>query len=91
MDDIFHQLFQMWEMMQGTFEAVSSDYYGKVFNVTPDNVEEFEKCFLEEKYRMICANDSEELSDKGFEYLNDHLKAAFEKKYPKKSSFEKDD
>ena len=89
MDDVFHQLFQLWEMMQGTFEPVSTDYYGKVFNVTPERIEEFERCFSGETCRMICANDSEDLTDEGFIFLNNYLKDVFEKKYPEKSSFEK--
>lgn len=89
MDDVFHQLFQLWEMMQGTFEPVSSDYYGKVFNITPERIDSFERCFLSEDFRMVCANDSEDLTDEGYEFLNGYLKGLFEKKYPEKSSFEK--
>ena len=89
MDDIFHQLFQIWEMMQGTFEPVSATYYGLVFSVTPENINIFEEFFSSENCRMICANDSEELTDEGFEFLNSYLKNVFEKKYPEQSSFEK--
>ena len=89
MDDVFHQLFQMWEIMNGTFEPVSAGYYGYAFNVTPENIKSFEKSFIGEDCRMICANDGEELTDEGFVFLNSYLKDLFEKKYPERSSFEK--
>ena len=89
MDDVFHQLFQIWEIMWGTFEPVSATYYGLVFSVTPENIDTFEKNFSGEGCRMICANDSEDLTDEGFEFLNSYLKDIFERKYPEKSSFEK--
>ena len=88
MDDVFHQLFQLWEILKGTFEPVSSDYYGKVLNVTPENVSDFEKYFFGEECRMVCANDSESLTDEGFSFLNNYLRDLFDKKYPEKSSFE---
>ena len=89
MDDVFHQLFQMWEIMQGTFEPVASDYYGIPFNITPENIKEFEKYFIGERCRMICANDSEELTDEGFVFIHNYLRGLFEEKYPERSSFEK--
>ena len=89
MDDVFHQVFQLWEIMQGTFEPVSSDYYGKAMNVSPENISDFEKYFFGEDCRMICVNDSEGLSNEGFEFLNNYMKEQFEKKFPEKSSFEK--
>ena len=89
MDDVFHQLFQMWEIMQGTFEPVSASYYGTALSVTPENIDVFERRFCGEDCRMICANDSEDLSDEGFAFLNGYLRELYEKKFPDKSSFEK--
>lgn len=89
MDDVFHQIFQMWEIFNGTFDAVGTLYYGRFVNVSKDNADHVKKDMLSHKYRMMCLNDSEIVSDDDYYELKDKFQSAFETLFPEKSSFEK--
>ncbi len=89
MDDVFHQIFQIWEIYNGTFEPVSPGYYGIPCNVSLDNINEVVEWILGEDNRMVCVNDWEGITNEDFVHLKQMLQETFAKKYPEKSSFEK--
>lgn len=88
MDDVFHQLFQVWEIYNGSFEPVPYDYYGVPYSITLENMNEIEDVFLSEKYRMICLNDWEGITDDSFPIIRAHVQKMLKKKYPLPSTFE---
>ena len=49
---------------------------------------EIERTMLNEKCKSFCLNDSSFCSDEDYEFLKENLPILFEKKFPKKSSFE---
>ena len=89
MDDVFHQIFEIWEVFSGTFEPVSGGHYGYMNVLTPSNIDTFREAFLSEKYRMVCPNDWEGISEEEFIFLKQELLSIMQEKYPNKSSFEK--
>ncbi|MEO2261822.1 Stealth CR1 domain-containing protein [Dorea sp. YH-dor228] len=87
--DIIHQVFSIWAMLEGDFNAVSKEHHGKVFSAQVKDKEEIVDAIINEKYRMICINDSEQLSQSEYLVLKDIVKGAFEKKFLEKSQYEK--
>lgn len=51
-------------------------------------LKDIENNMMNEKYKSICLNDSSFCSDEDYEFLKENLPILFEKKFPKKSSFE---
>ena len=88
MDDVFHQLFEIWELYKGTFEPVAPDYYGILCNVSVENIEKLIGWILGENYRMVCVNDWEGITSEEFILLKRQLQEALAKKFPEKSTFE---
>ena len=88
-DDVLHQLFSLWEMMEGTFDPVSPSHYGLAKNITPETVDELEQAILGEAHRMVCPNDSEQLTQKDFPEMRRRLVRVMEKKFPEQSAFER--
>lgn len=87
--DINHQIFQIWEMMNGTFEPVDRNYYGYAKNITLDTIEQISDKMLNQDCLCVCINDSEQCSEEDYKVLKVRLCALLQEKYPEKSSFEK--
>ena len=87
-DDIMHQAVQMWEIFNGNFEPVGEYYYGVLYFLNEDNVSVFEEETVEEKHKIVCINDHENLSFEEFSVVQKKVKEILEKKYPTKSDFE---
>lgn len=85
-EDVSEWLFRFWQMVTGNFEP-RSGRFGKAFHLTGEIAPELRKALSEEKYRVVCVNDSE-LTD-NVERQQAELEQLFRKKYPEKSSFEK--
>lgn len=83
------ELFNMYEMMNGTFEPVESGYYGYARNIDIDSINELENEILNKNNRTVCANDHEGISDSDFIILKERMKMIMERKFPVKSSFER--
>ena len=86
-DDIMHQAVQMWEIFNGSFEPVSSTYYGALYYPKNENIESVKHSIISNKYRMVCINDYEGLGD-CYEEIRKQIISAFDEKYPEMSAFE---
>ena len=64
-----------------------SDKFGECFHITEDNFNRLCNALSEQKYKMVCINDTPRTLD--FEAKKDKVKECFEKILPEKSSFEK--
>ena len=53
------------------------------------NENDAKKIFKNNKYKVICLNDSEHISEETFEKLRDDIKEQFDNLFPDKCSFEK--
>lgn len=87
--DIIHQIFSLWEMMEGSFYPVNRSYHGKHFWNVPQQIDIVVDSIKNKDSRMICINDSQIISKEDFEYSKEILLAAFTEAFPQKSSFEK--
>lgn len=88
-NDFTHQLFSLWEMIDGDFNPVSIEHHGTHFWNPAKQKDKIIDAVLNQKYRMICINDSGLISKEDYLILKDELRAAFAKAFPEKSSFEK--
>ncbi len=79
-------LFKYWQFCKGNYE-LRSDKFGECFHITEDNFNRLCNALSEQKYKMVCINDTPRTLD--FEAKKDKVKECFEKILPEKSSFEK--
>lgn len=82
--DISHWLYRYWQLCLGNFEPRSVDF-GIHLNLNDINFTI--KCLNNKKYKMLCLNDSEKIEE--YERKRDVLHEHLDKKFPKKSTFEK--
>ena len=84
--DIMHQIFQLWDICEGNFIPVGRDYYGNA----PININEATIAAIESEQNIfVCLNDSEAITDEAFANLQKMCESRLEKKFHKKSIFEK--
>lgn len=88
-NNINDQVFQLLEIYSGTYEPVSSSFYGIIRNVSRNNIDELIEAIQSGKYIMICMNDGEKITDEDFPFLKERLAIALDSVFPNKSSFEK--
>lgn len=86
--DYMHQVFSLWEIMSGTFVPVSEDHYGIKFGTLSKETKLIEKAFSSQKYKMICLNDSIDVTEDNFPSIKAELDRILEQTFPEKSSFE---
>jgi hypothetical protein len=82
--DVNHWLMRYWQLVSGNYEVQKS--MGKVFDMNNDNLDEVLESLENDKFKIICLNDNDELRD--FEIVKQRLQEKFEKKFNKKSKFE---
>ena len=90
--DVIHYAFYEWEILSGTFVPVKTDYYGKSYSI--DVKEQFLSSLQaigNFKYRTVCLNDDEFISNEAFLEMRDQYVSAFEAVFPHPSAFEKAD
>lgn len=87
--DFTHQIFSLWEMIDGDFNPVSMAHHGRHFWDPSTQKDDIIDAILNPQYRMICINDSALISGEEYLMLKEELRAAFAKAFPEKSSFEK--
>ena len=74
-----------WQLVTGRFMPMSLKT-GKAYHLNDKRVGFVEKTLERKSYKIICINDTENLTD--WEDARDRIKAAFEKDYSGKCSFE---
>lgn len=87
--DVLDGIISIWNLMDGSFFPVRTDYYGKYFSDFEHNHEEISESFKQQKYRMICLNDTEVTTPEKFESSKKSLLQILQHTFPNKSSFEK--
>ena len=87
--DYMHQVFSLWEIMSGSFVPVEEDYYGIKFGTLSKGTKRIETAFGSQKYRMICLNDSVDVTEDNFPDIKAELDRILERTFPEQSSFEK--
>ena len=82
--DVNQYIFRYWRLASGNF--VPHEVLGRYVNMG-DNNESIYRMIREQSEKLLCINDKENKSD--FEIEKKKMIDAFEKVFPKKSSFEK--
>ena len=83
--DISQSIFRYRQLASGRFSPVSKMSRGKFIGLSDDNTILVDE-ITNGRYNMLCINDSPGISD--FEKAKKEIVDAYEKKLPKKSSFE---
>lgn len=84
-----HQIFQLWEMVHGTFEPVERRYYGKWLSIEPQYIKEIEEYLDLDTIISFCLNDSESVDDALFPEFKARIHRILDKKLSAPSSYEK--
>lgn len=87
--DYMHQVFSVWEIMVGSFVPVSEDYYGVKYGTLNKEIAAIEAVFSSKKHRMVCLNDSVDVTESNFQTIKAELDRILKYTFPEKSSFEK--
>ncbi|MCL3858251.1 Stealth CR1 domain-containing protein [Pediococcus pentosaceus] len=82
--DVNHWLMRYWQLVSGNYEVQKP--MGKVFDMNNNNLSEVLESLENDKFKLICINDNDELED--YEIVKQKLQEKFEKKFNKKSKFE---
>ena len=75
-----------WQLASNTFSPYPVQKSGQYYLINDSNISEVTTSILQQKKKIICINDSDEITD--FEEAKNRIRSAFEKILPKKSSFE---
>ncbi|MCR5577535.1 MAG: Stealth CR1 domain-containing protein [Oscillospiraceae bacterium] len=87
--DISNQVFDLWEVLHGSFAPVGKSHFGFMKNIKRDTIDLLEENLLRKKNLCVCLNDSDNFPPEDFPYLKERVLAAFEQKLPDRSGFEK--
>ena len=83
------ELFNMYEMLEGSFEPVEAGYFGFATNINYNTLEKLKIEILNENNKIVCANDFEGITNSDFLTLKSEMQIIMKKKFPNKSSFER--
>jgi hypothetical protein len=84
-EDFTQELFRMWQICKGDFEAYNTYTDTKMFPLVLRSASAIE-AVREQKYRLVCLNDNVHIRNYG--QVMEQLKGSFEAILPEKSSFE---
>lgn len=87
--DVNHQLFTIQEIFDGSYVPMVDTFYGKVFMNIPNRLNEILDDISNGYSKIICVNDSKDVTDSNFERLKFLINSALEEEFPIKSLFEK--
>ena len=87
-EDVMHQIFQLWEICEGSFYPIKRDYYGERVRQALQNIDLTRKVLAGTSNKMICLNDNESISNDDFERLQPVIKGIFDQFFPDKSEYE---
>lgn len=88
LDYIYH-IFTLWDIMSGNFIPVPCEYYGVKFGSLSTQLDDVSRAFAEKKHRMICLNDSVDVTEENYPQIKTELDRILQNTFPEKSSFEK--
>lgn len=88
-NDVMHQIFQLWEIFEGTFEPVKMHYYGIVKNISSKTIKTVCDEIRSDTSMMVCINDTSIVSAEEFDTLRRIIIDAFNETMPNASSYEK--
>ena len=74
--------------MSGSFMPVGEDYYGIKFGTLSKELKSIEAAFTSQQYRMICVNDSIDVTEENFYMVKTNLDQILNHCFPEKSTFE---
>lgn len=86
-DDVNQWLIRYWQLAEGNFYPMNKLRDSFCTDITDSNMTSICKAIVEQKYDMVCLNDSNNIDN--FENIREKLKNYFETILPEKSSFEK--
>ena len=75
--------------MEGTFCPVEPSYYGVKFGALSNDCERIGAAFSSKAYRMICLNDSVDVTEENYPEIKENLDSILQRTFPDKSTFEK--
>ena len=84
--DVNPYVFRYWHLASGQFSPVSQASRGKYLSVS-HSMDDIVSTLNNPKVKMVCVNDTSRKVD--FEETMSRIVAAYEKKLPNKSAFEK--
>ena len=87
--DAMHQIFSLWDMLEGRFCPVSPAHHGALFWDPVGQEAELTDAVVRGGHLAICINDSEMVSPADYLALKDRLHHGFLSVFPEKSNFEK--
>ena len=87
--DINHQVFSLWDILNGNFVPVDENYYGVKFGTLSKQINKISEAFLSGDNLMICLNDSIDINEYNFSEIKINLDNILECVFPEKSCFEK--
>ncbi|MFV0467829.1 MAG: Stealth CR1 domain-containing protein [Dysgonomonas sp.] len=86
-DDVNQWLVRYWQLAEGNFHPKNTLKNTKCLDISDKNLSLIEDIVANQRYDIICMNDSEDISD--FEEVQNRIKESFNKILPQKSTFEK--
>lgn len=84
--DLNQYVFRQWQIASGEF--IPQLAQGKVYEISEENIQKIESEIFDQKHKLLCINDSDNLNDNDFEKLKSKINRAFNKILSEKSSFE---
>lgn len=78
-------IFRYWQLAEGSFFPISKKKMGRMYNIKNEN-DSLADMIVNGKEKLICINDAD---IENYESTKAKVLAAFEKRFPEKSSFEK--
>ena len=92
--DLNHFIFTMQEIVDGDYVPMPrlyyGQYYGDDFVQMTDDPERFAQYISQQRFRMICVNDSPAVTADKYAVIRDAVQKAFDAVLPDKSSYERD-
>ncbi len=85
-EDLNQYVFKYWDLARGNFHPYH--FVGGYYCISENNVDSIISDITRSEHMMICINDSEYMDEARFFEIKKKLTAAFECRYPQKSSFE---
>ena len=84
--NVSQYIFRYWQFATNRFYPTKRN--AQYFTLKKDSIKNIERVIQESKCNSICLNDTPLCTERDYEYASQELKRIFEKKFPKKSSFE---